>query len=258
MTLTRQTASVSRHKTYMKLAGAWIFIIVVLHATAIDAQVNPHEPPLPPKIKVEQGVKFAESLARGTPYLGGGVRWGSEHVLADTLERVRDAGLRHYRVALEITGIQARVLAAQAGLGVLAAFWPAYAGPATLPGLQPVQIGSDPPSGPEFGLVQRREEPVMRSVTALAAWVRHVTADGEAVEFGAEARGEHAAIAQEVAVSRAQRDEPVDDEHRAREITAREVDAAEVHEPARQHGAARRGGEHLGSPTARLEPGRPG
>lgn len=41
MTLTRQTASVSRHMNYMKLAGAWIFIIVVLHATAIDAQVNP-------------------------------------------------------------------------------------------------------------------------------------------------------------------------------------------------------------------------
>jgi DNA-binding transcriptional LysR family regulator len=93
---------------------------------------------------------------------------------------IRDTGLRHYRIALEITGIQARVLAAQAGLGVLAAFWPAYAGPATLPGLQPVQIGTDPPNGPEFGLVQRREEPVMRSVTALASWVRHVTANGEA------------------------------------------------------------------------------
>ena len=93
---------------------------------------------------------------------------------------IRDTGLRHYRVALEITGIQARVLAAQAGLGVLAAFWPAYAGPVTLPELVPVEIGGDAPSGPEFGLVQRREEPVMRSVTALASWVRHVTADGEA------------------------------------------------------------------------------
>jgi LysR family transcriptional regulator, regulator for metE and metH len=93
---------------------------------------------------------------------------------------IRDTGLRHYRVALEITGIQARVLAAQAGLGVLAAFWPGYAGPAMLPELQPVEIGGDPPSGPEFGLVQRREEPAMRSVTALASWVRHVTADGEA------------------------------------------------------------------------------
>lgn len=94
-------------------------------------------------------------------------------------QAIRDTGLRRYRVALEITGIQARVLAAQAGLGVLAVFWPAYAGPATLPELRPVEIGGDPPRGPEFGLVQRREEPVMRSVTALASWVRHVTADGE-------------------------------------------------------------------------------
>ena len=99
-------------------------------------------------------------------------------------QAIRDTGLRRYRVALEITGIQARVLAAQAGLGVLAAFWPGYAGPATLPELQPVDIGGDPPHGPEFGLVQRREEPVMRSVTALASWVRHVTADGEAPGSG--------------------------------------------------------------------------
>lgn len=93
---------------------------------------------------------------------------------------IRDAGLRHYRVALEITGIQARVLAAQAGLGVLAVFWPPYAGPVALPGLRPVQLGSDPRTGPEFGLVQRREEPVMRSVVALAAWLRDVTATGAA------------------------------------------------------------------------------
>jgi rSAM/selenodomain-associated transferase 2/rSAM/selenodomain-associated transferase 1 len=37
----------------------------------------------------------ASALALGTPYLGPRVRWGSKHVLADTLERVRDAGLRH-------------------------------------------------------------------------------------------------------------------------------------------------------------------
>ncbi len=36
----------------------------------VQALVDPHEPPLPAKIKVEQAVKFAESLARGTPYRG--------------------------------------------------------------------------------------------------------------------------------------------------------------------------------------------
>jgi pyruvate dehydrogenase (quinone) len=33
----------------------------------IEAVVDPHEPPMPPKIKFEQAKKFAESLARGTP-----------------------------------------------------------------------------------------------------------------------------------------------------------------------------------------------
>jgi DNA-binding transcriptional LysR family regulator len=87
------------------------------------------------------------------------------------------AGLHSYRVALEISGIQARVLAAQAGLGVLTAFWPPYAGEVTLPGLRPV-LTAGAPAGPGFGLVQRAEEPVMRSVTALAAWLRQA-AGGE-------------------------------------------------------------------------------
>jgi pyruvate dehydrogenase (quinone)/pyruvate oxidase len=36
----------------------------------IDAHVDPHEPPLPPKIEPKQAIKFAESLIRGTPYRG--------------------------------------------------------------------------------------------------------------------------------------------------------------------------------------------
>jgi pyruvate dehydrogenase (quinone) len=36
----------------------------------VEAVVDPHEPPLPARITVEQAVKFAESLARGTPYRG--------------------------------------------------------------------------------------------------------------------------------------------------------------------------------------------
>ncbi len=36
----------------------------------IDAVVDPHEPPLPPKIEPKQALKFAESLIRGTPYRG--------------------------------------------------------------------------------------------------------------------------------------------------------------------------------------------
>ena len=33
----------------------------------IEAVVDPHEPPLPPKIEVKQALHFAESLLRGTP-----------------------------------------------------------------------------------------------------------------------------------------------------------------------------------------------
>jgi pyruvate dehydrogenase (quinone)/pyruvate oxidase len=29
--------------------------------------VDPHEPPMPPKIELKQAAHFAESLARGTP-----------------------------------------------------------------------------------------------------------------------------------------------------------------------------------------------
>ena len=36
----------------------------------VEATVDPHEPPMPPKVKAEQALHFAESLARGTPNRG--------------------------------------------------------------------------------------------------------------------------------------------------------------------------------------------
>ena len=33
----------------------------------VDAIVDPHEPPMPPKVTLDQATKFATSLARGTP-----------------------------------------------------------------------------------------------------------------------------------------------------------------------------------------------
>jgi pyruvate dehydrogenase (quinone)/pyruvate oxidase len=36
----------------------------------IEAVVDPNEPPLPPKVTVEQAKNFAESLVRGTPHAG--------------------------------------------------------------------------------------------------------------------------------------------------------------------------------------------
>jgi DNA-binding transcriptional LysR family regulator len=81
-----------------------------------------------------------------------------------------DAGLRDHRVAVEVTGIQARVLAARAGLGVLVAFWPPFAPRVELPGL--TRVGAEDAYGPEFGLVQRLDEPVPPSVGAFTAWLR--------------------------------------------------------------------------------------
>ena len=36
----------------------------------VEAVVDPHEPPMPPKVKVEHALHLAESLARGTPHRG--------------------------------------------------------------------------------------------------------------------------------------------------------------------------------------------
>jgi pyruvate dehydrogenase (quinone)/pyruvate oxidase len=36
----------------------------------IEAVVDPHEPPMPPKIRPQQAMHFAEALARGTPHAG--------------------------------------------------------------------------------------------------------------------------------------------------------------------------------------------
>jgi pyruvate dehydrogenase (quinone)/pyruvate oxidase len=36
----------------------------------IEAYVDPNEPPMPPKVKPEQALHLAESLARGTPERG--------------------------------------------------------------------------------------------------------------------------------------------------------------------------------------------
>jgi DNA-binding transcriptional LysR family regulator len=86
---------------------------------------------------------------------------------------LREAGLRRYRVALEVDGIQARILAAQAGLGVLGTFWPPYVRHVGLPRLCPVRLPTGT-AGPEFGLISRDEEPAAPVVAAFADWLRRV------------------------------------------------------------------------------------
>lgn len=49
----------------------------------IEAVVDPNEPPMPPRIKPEQALKFAEALARGTPH-------GSKIALTVMSDKVRE------------------------------------------------------------------------------------------------------------------------------------------------------------------------
>src|SRR5947208_2707496 len=65
---------------------------------------------------------------------------------------LREAGLRRYRVALEIDGVHARLLAAQAGLGVMGVFVPPFATQRMQQLLHQIQLGPPPPHA-EFGLV---------------------------------------------------------------------------------------------------------
>jgi DNA-binding transcriptional LysR family regulator len=84
---------------------------------------------------------------------------------------LRQAGLRGYRVALEVDGTHGRILAAQAGLGVLGLFWPPYARRVGLPRLRSVSLPAAL-AGPEYGLISRDEEPSSAVVTAFADWLR--------------------------------------------------------------------------------------
>lgn len=86
---------------------------------------------------------------------------------------LRSVGLRHYRITLEVDGIQARILAAQAGLGVLATFWPPYAREAALPRLRSVRLDHAPP-GPEFGLLTREAELDTTAAGVFAEWLQQV------------------------------------------------------------------------------------
>ncbi len=88
-------------------------------------------------------------------------------------EMLRGAGLTQYHVALEVDGVQARVLAARAGLGVFGAFVPPYADERAFAPLLPLRPNL-PPATAEFGLVSREDRewtPIMRE---FAAWLRQV------------------------------------------------------------------------------------
>lgn len=91
-------------------------------------------------------------------------------------EMLRSSGIRNPRTMIEIDGIQARKLAAQAGLGVLATFAPAYAGDHAMDPLRTLRpVEETPEIG--FGMVTRKGQPWTPLIEDLAVWLRSVTAD---------------------------------------------------------------------------------
>lgn len=91
-------------------------------------------------------------------------------------EMLRSSGIRNPRIMIEIDGIQARKLAAQAGLGVLATFAPGYAGEHAMDPLRTLRLAGDTPKI-EFGMVTREGQPWTPLMEDLAARLRSVTAD---------------------------------------------------------------------------------
>jgi DNA-binding transcriptional LysR family regulator len=91
---------------------------------------------------------------------------------------LREAGLRRYRVAIEIDGVHARLLATQAGLGVMGVFVPPYATQHMHASLHALRLGVPSPRA-EFGLVSR--EPALWSPAAnqFAGWLRQIASAGE-------------------------------------------------------------------------------
>lgn len=94
------------------------------------------------------------------------------------VEKLRETGLTGDHSVLEVDGLQARVLAAQAGLGVVATFIPKYARPSALASpLVPVQLDR-PAARAEIGLVQRTGDNDSETIGALAAWLRDLSSEG--------------------------------------------------------------------------------
>ncbi len=70
-------------------------------------------------------------------------------------ELLRRSGITRFRVALEMDGVQARLLATQAGLGVMGVFVPPFARQSVGAVLRTISLGAPAPRA-EFGIVTRR------------------------------------------------------------------------------------------------------
>ena len=89
---------------------------------------------------------------------------------------LRAAGLTRYRIGLEIDGVQARLTATQAGLGVMGVFVPRYAARHLRALLHPLRLELPPPQV-EFGLVLPAEHLQTPAAQQLALWITSVSSN---------------------------------------------------------------------------------
>jgi DNA-binding transcriptional LysR family regulator len=87
---------------------------------------------------------------------------------------LRAAGLSTYRVGLEIDGVQARLAATEAGLGVMGVFVPPYAASDLARRLCRLEL-SGPPPRLEFGVVRRQTHERTTAAAHFEAWLERAT-----------------------------------------------------------------------------------
>ncbi len=87
---------------------------------------------------------------------------------------LRECGLDTVAPPLEIDGMQARLLAAEAGLGVVGTFRPPYAGQEAYGSLVPLRVDR-PLASVDAGLVTRPGGTTSAGVQAFAEWLRQVS-----------------------------------------------------------------------------------
>ena len=87
---------------------------------------------------------------------------------------LRESGITGDPSVIEVDGMQARVLAAEAGLGVVATFIPHYATGTIMAPLVELSVNG-PTAEVQIGLVRRPSEDGPESVNALANWLRQIT-----------------------------------------------------------------------------------
>ncbi|WP_417562348.1 LysR family transcriptional regulator [Microbacterium sp.] len=87
---------------------------------------------------------------------------------------LRESGITGNHPVIEVDGLHARVLAAEAGLGIVATFIPHYAKGTVLAPLVELSV-SGPTAQAEIGLVRRPGDDESESAHALADWLRERT-----------------------------------------------------------------------------------